>query len=394
MKVRVEEAVQPVQLAEKPKRKLAKSDTSLPSLLSFKRCFDIVDVALHAERSDRGALERCEIEVVDHGFLTTKSYDTSRSAGDTQRSGDDSSNLIAGQQARLPQDFDVLCATLVMRIGAIPSEPNSCSSDAWYRAMREQVELLKKDAVIQLLSRYYAYNIANASWTWRNRTVSDNIEVSIEFAGERIVIPEALDLHIHPVLPAGAAEPDPHQGLTAIDSLSEAIANALSGRTRPLRIKAVARLQMLPGQPVWPSQRYMPEKRIVGHRVNGKAIYSARDFYQVGGRAAITAEKVGNALRTFDRDHAHPVFPDAIIPIEANGSSLKLGINLRRNGNDIRSLLPRFAGLPGPVQSSPQQRLTDREKLYVAACVVRGGIFGGAKEADVVPVETEVLEKG
>jgi CRISPR-associated protein Csy3 len=371
----------------KPKR----TDYELPALLSFRRSFEMTDGLFSAERTINNKVETENIEVFDHGQRTTKSHDTSKKSGDTQRSGDDSGNLVNGQQAKLPNGFDTLVVSMHMRVLEIRAEPDSCSSDTWHNAIKTSIEATFDTGILETMSRYYAYNIANASWIWRNRDVADQIEVTISYGDEVIVIQDALDLSARPVLPANSDDVDPHEECREIDGLAKAIEFALSGRTKSLKLSIVAKAKMMPGQSVWPSQRYMPTKRVVGKQDNGKDIVSGRDFYMSGGFAAIRAEKMGSRLRTFDRDHGHSIFPHAIIPVEPNGGSLEYGINLRRNGNDLRSLLPVFIGIKKEDGGAEFLTLSNKDAQYVIGCIIRGGVFGGSKEdASPVPVSTPV----
>jgi CRISPR-associated protein Csy3 len=324
--------------------------------------------------------------VYDHGQRTTKSHEVIKGAGDTQRSGEDSSNLVNGQQAKIPPHCDSLEVSTSVLVLPLGNEPHQCDKDHWYKAIKHGVDAVKDSEALELLGRYYAYNMANASWLWRNRTVAESIQVKIRFGEHETKIDEALDMSPFPVAPNdGENAADPHTSCRTIDELAKAITAALSGASKPLRVYLVACAKMMPGQAVWPSQRFTPAKRIVGKQPNGKEILSGRDFLMFGGAPAISAEKIGCALRTFDRDHCHPVYTEEVIPVEPNGGSIKVGINLRRAGNDIRSLLPRFISAT-PASPQRQQALTQKEMIYVLGCLIRGGIFGGTKPSeDVIP---------
>lgn len=365
---------------EKAVRKTKRTDYELPGVLSFRRSFEITDGVMFAERLVNDSAEVADILIYDHGQRTTKSHEVSKGCGDTQRSGEDSGNLIHVQQAKMPRGFDTLVVKTSILVLPLRFEPDQCGSDIWYKAIKESISRIKESDTIKLISRYYAYNIANGSWLWRNRVISDSIEITVRFGEKVFRVKDALDLMPYPVSPADAEDlSDPHSSYRNIDVLADAIAMTLAGNEKPLRLDVMARIKMMPGQSVWPSQRYTPTKRVVGKQSNGKEIFSSRDFYIFSGSPAITAEKIGSALRTFDRDHGHAVHGGEIIPIEPNGGSLKLGINLRRNGNDLRSLLPAFIGIKKCDDGSSVD-LSDKDQLYVLGCLIRGGVFGGSKE--------------
>lgn len=366
--------------AKKPKR----SDFDLPAILGFRRAIEITDGLFCAEKTVSGETVRADVSVFDHGQRTTASHDSTKDRGDTQRSGEDSRNLIYGQQAKLPRGFDTLVVSTALRILPIRCEPDSCDSDVWHKAITAAIEnakseIVEGDNVLGLLSRYYAYNLANGSWLWRNRDVSDDIVITIRFGSDVVVIENALDLALRPVLGAGSEGGDPHAECSQIDGLASAICEAFSGKRRSLRIEVEAKAKMLPGQSVWPSQLFMPVKRVIDREAKTT---SGRDFYMVDGVPAITAEKIGNALRTFDRDHGHHAYLDAVIPAEPNGGSLRYGINLRGKGKDIRSLLGMFVGIRNGCSDPAPCALPKQDVLYILACIIRGGLFGGAVRED------------
>jgi CRISPR-associated protein Csy3 len=380
--------------ADKTLSKPKRSDYELPSVLSFKRSFEITDAAMSAFRVMNGVSEEADIVLYDHGQRTTKSHETTKKSGDTQRSGEDSANLVYGQQAKLPVGFDTLAVSFSMLVLEIPVNPDQCASDIWYKALQRSVASAKESGSVDLLARFYAYNIANGSWLWRNKVSASQVEIVATFNGTKLVIKDALDLMPYPVLPKDSeGDGDPHEQFKPIDALAKAIAASLCGDVKPLRIDIAAKVKMMPGQSVWPSQKYNPTKRVVGKQSNGKEIVSSRDFYVFGGKPCIVAEKVGSALRTFDRDHNHPVYTSEIIPAEPNGGSLKLGINLRRNGNDLRSLLPIFIGIKKEEGCAEFMALSREDEQYVMGCIIRGGIFGAAKAEDAPKSETQAEEQ-
>lgn len=370
-----------VSKVDKTPRKAKRSDLELPGVLSFRRSFEITDGVMCAERMRDGVTETADILIYDQGQRTTKSHEVTKGNGDTQRSGEDSANLIHVQQAKMPQGFDTLVVRTSILVLPLRTEADQCGSDIWHNAIKQSICAAKESSLMERIARYYAYNITNGSWLWRNRITSDAIQIEVKFGDKVVKIKEALDLNPYPVATPDSDETDdPHTACRQIDVLAKAIASTLSGNEKPLRLDVTARVSMMPGQAVWPSQRYTPTKRVVGKQPNGKEIFSSRDFYIFSGAPAITAEKIGSALRTFDNDHGHPVHSSEIIPVEPNGGSLRLGINLRRQGNDLRSLLPGFLGLHNEQSGHSHEALTDSQTIYVLGCLIRGGIFGGSKE--------------
>ena len=368
---------------------------SLPSVLAYRRALEITDAVMTAARSDDplGA-PGASILVYDHGKRTTASYEAPnrKKAGEPGRRTDDSRNLVFGEEAKLPADCDTLCVTFGLRVLPIGVEPDSCDDTAWHVRLTECLAQARSSDAVRVLARYYAYNLANGSWLWRNRQGADQIRIEIRFGDrlseENLVIEDALDLSGAPVLGALEQGEDPHEGCREIDALAERFARALSGESRGLRIRASARLLMEHGQAVWPSQLYTPVRARVAAKLE-----KGRSFFCTSTRAtdagvqeapAISAEKLGNALRTFDRDHGDVRFPNAVIPAEPNGSSLRRSVNLRGAGNRFFDHLKTFVNA-APHGNGPA--LTEEQLRYVLAIFVRGGVFGSSEREVAVDAE-------
>jgi CRISPR-associated protein Csy3 len=357
----------------------------LPSVLSFRRAFEISDAVMTAARSaDPVDAPRLAVAVYDHGKRTTASYESrsAKRANEPGRRADESRNLVFGEEAKLPSDCDTLCVDLSMRVLPLQVEPDSCDDTVWYERLRHALGCALESSAIDTLARYYAFNLANGSWLWRNRDVSDAVRIEISFSdrvvNQTLVIEDARMLALTPVLPAGASGEDPHLGCREIDALAHAIRDALRGTIRGLRIRVTARALMMPGQSVWPSQRYTPTRQRIAGRID-----MGRLFFRACGGAGegaedppgMTAEKIGNALRTFDRDHGDARFPGAVIPAEPNGGVLRLGVNLRGSGNRF------YDHLKSLINGAPwggAEPLTEAQLRYVLAIFVRGGVFGSS----------------
>ena len=91
-------------------------------------------------------------------------------------------------------------------------------------------------------------------------------------------------------------------------------------------------------------------------------------LYAVNGKAAMHSQKIGNALRTIDtwyKDYDEVGTP---IPAECYGAVTSRGLAYRANGDDFYKLFQKAM-----IKDAP---LTEEEKLYVMAVLIRGGVFG------------------
>lgn len=372
--------------AKTPKKKtgarkgkgVAVNPDALPSVLAFRRCLEIGDAAMRAVKLDGESMSN--INVYEHGKRTTAAYNESKDPGKANDKGDDSRNLVYGCEAKLPSDCETLAVDFRLTVLPINTDPDSCDKPEWMAALSSKLQELRGGTELAAIGRYYAYNLANGSWLWRNRDVAESVQINIRFGDEDLRINEALDLALRPVLPLGAAGEDPHVSASSIDALADAIAGALAGVRAPLALHVGARVKLFPGQAVWPSQLYIPGKP----QAKQNPGFPQRQFFMLNETTpAISAEKIGNALRTYDRTHGDSRFPEAIIPVEPKGGSLKLGVNLRSNRTGVENtafaLLPRLVNISG--NCAP---LSEDEKRYLLGCLIRGGLYGASDTDDEV----------
>ena len=121
------------------------------------------------------------------------------------------------------------------------------------------------------------------------------------------------------------------------------------------RVEAYAKLGN--GQHVFPSQEMnMGEKK--------------KALFQLDGCAAIHNVKIGNAIRTIDNWYAGAEFP---IAAEPYGAVTQIGHAFRKTKKegDLYSLM---------IQWLNDKEISDNDKNYVVANLVRGGLFQGESE--------------
>lgn len=349
---------------------MPKKTSDFPSVLSFQRALEISDARLRATSSNDRSIDKA-VRIYAQGKRTTASYESSKKPGE-QRKGDDSRNLAYGEDAKLPPDCDVLTICFAVRLTGIRQAPDACDSSEYFNRLPENIEQLTESKALEDVARYIAYNLMSASWAWRNRDVSDGVRVTVELPdGQTRTVDDALELPAHPTSydgqhPADALGGDHATMLADIAGHVKRGLETLEGAAPTLKVRG--EFQMFPGQAVWPSQLYIPRRK------NEKRELS-REFFRLDEDAAMTAEKIGNALRTYDVWHASPEYPTAVIPVEPNGGWLRTGLNLRvaARNNRFYDYLPRL---------KDGDAFDHEESVYILGCLTRGGVFGSADAGD------------
>ena len=115
------------------------------------------------------------------------------------------------------------------------------------------------------------------------------------------------------------------------------------------------------GQRVWPSQE-MVLKSPAGEK--------SRHLFSLNGVVAMHCEKIGNALRTVDDWYPEFTNTQTPIAIEAYGSVTQRGVAYRSTKNDFKTLLLKW------LNADEKTKMDDSEKHFVAAMIIRGGVFG------------------
>lgn len=354
--------------------------------LAFQRAIEMTPGILSAIDADN---RQVDILYERHGRRVTAAYGSDKKAENNDK-GEDARNLVYGERALLPQGCRTLQLSTSLVIRPVATSPVMCDNPATYHAATNLVVGLTQSDALPEVARRIAYQMVAGNFLWRNKSVAETVSVEIEYQLENDA-PVALrcdfaaDLPFVPVMPDLDAPDYPLNqiDLPGFDEFSQAISNALSGDRRFCRITLKAKAGMLPGQEVWPSQVYEPEKEKVGR------IPVGRKFQKIDDKPVISADKMGHALRRFDAGHANPLYPLAVIAPEPNGGSLEYGINLRSASNNIygylKKLLP--CALTVDAASKALGALPADERVYLLGCFVRGGAFvsqSAEKEAEKV----------
>lgn len=261
-------------------------------------------------------------------------------------------NLQTVDACALGETQDTLKLSFTLKILAGVEQPSACNNDAFLNSYRNVAQKYITQYGFTELAKRYAINIANARFLWRNRVGAEKIEVVVKLADET----EALIFNAQ-----NYSLKDFEQTDTAIQTLADKIAQALSGERPYLLIDITAYALMGKGQEVYPSEELVLDK---GKGDKSKVLYQVQDV------AAMHSQKIGNALRTIDT--WYPAYAETQMPIaiEPYGAVTNLGKAFRnpKEGADFYTLFDRYA--------LGESLHTPEEEHYVMAVLVRGGVFG------------------
>jgi CRISPR-associated protein Csy3 len=366
--------IKPLNLLKNPEKIMSKKIeiVELPSLLSFERKLEVSDGVMYSgdwesvvtgietlkisKTKEDGSQYEIEVPAWKAIPITKRQNRSTQSAYGIDPLKKSEPNPVASDSddANLPMDKDTLRVSFTLRIIGNLGKPFACNNLEFKKLIFEKISAFKEEGSgLETLACRYAYNIANARFLWRNRVCAEKIEVRVSLAGEDKSKSESLKFD------ATDYSLNDFNEHTVSDDLKKLQAFILKGFNGDdsnfvfMTVNAYAKIGN--GQHVFPSQEMnMGEKKKV--------------LFQLNNCAAIHNVKIGNAIRTIDNWYEAAEFP---IAVEPYGSVTQIGYAFRKSKNDVYTLL---------VKWFTDDSVSDNDKNYVVANLIRGGLFQGENE--------------
>jgi CRISPR-associated protein Csy3 len=259
-------------------------------------------------------------------------------------------NLSWGDDAALSHENDTLKLSFTLRVVSGLNQPSVCNKVDFEKAYSEKIGTYVQANIEQLANRY-AYNIANGRFLWRNRVGAQELKIVVENPAFSKAL--TFDAYDYPLKNTSSENTDLMQLAQLIKSGFE------SDKAVLITINAYAKLGE--GQRIWPSQEMI---------LNSAKGEKSRHLFSLNGVAAMHCEKIGNALRTIDDWYPKFIETQTPIAIEAYGSVTQRGVAYRSTRNDFKTLLLKW------LNSEDDNDITEEDKHFVVAMLIRGGVFG------------------
>ncbi|MCP5176454.1 MAG: type I-F CRISPR-associated protein Csy3 [Moraxellaceae bacterium] len=327
-----------------------KTDTKLPSLLAFERKLEVSDALMYAgnwEKLDK----RDEWQKITVTQRQNRSTQSAYGIDDAKKS---EPNPVAADNddANLPMNKDTLRVNFTLRVIGNLGKPFACNDRNFQSKIIEKTLEFKGENGhgLETLALRYAHNIANGRFLWRNRVCAEKIEVHVYMGNDDKPLKfNAFEYNMNDFAS--------NQQDSNLITLRDFMLQGLNGGDSDfvfLKVEAYAKLGH--GQHVFPSQEMnMSEKKKV--------------LFQLDGCAAIHNVKIGNAIRTIDNWYdENAEFP---IAVEPYGSVTQIGYAFRKSKNDLYTLLGDWLN---------NKEISDNNKNYVVANLIRGGLFQGESD--------------
>jgi CRISPR-associated protein Csy3 len=345
-----------------------KAKLTLPGVLSFQRGIIPSDAVMENIFEEE---EPTPIKVIRHGIRGTQNVN--------KEGEKDAGQIQITESAKTDPEAKGMAVTFSLKILPLEKLLHACASaqkdkektqDEVRAAISEFLEGSKESRIDELCLRY-ARNLLNGRWLWRNLILAKSISIEIT-EGDKVL--------------ASVEKPTSREDFNNPTEQEKAVAKRLKegflggSDTDPvnLTIRAEIDFGCKGSLEVFPSQNYIDDKpkgfarslyklRVLKLRKKQSEGASFEDFI-VRGDAALRDQKIGNAIRTIDTWHGGGDFPIAVEP---------KGANIEQNKHFRTS--PDLDGfkLMGEVGTG---ELKDEQALFVLACMIRGGVYGGENE--------------
>ncbi|MDT8403255.1 type I-F CRISPR-associated protein Csy3 [Sulfuriflexus sp.] len=323
----------------------------LPSMLSFEHKLETSDGLMFSgnwNEKDR----KDEWKVIP---ITKRQNRSTQSAHGTSDEDKIKPNPVSSDSddANLPIDKDALRVSFSLRVIGNLGKPFGCNDPGFESAIVAKIGEFKESNSVGELAYRYAYNIANGRFLWRNRVGADEISIHVTAGNDQTLIFNAYDFSL--------SDFDKNKELADLNTLVAIIETGLKGDGESfvlINVDAYVKFGVL--QHVFPSQE-------MNMNVKGKSLF------QLDGCAAMHNVKIGNALRTIDTWYPRYAEEKQPIAIEPFGAVTQRGDAYRKNKKegDLYSLMLDWVN---------DKDITDNQKSYVTANLIRGGVF--SKKSD------------
>lgn len=377
---------------------------SIPSVFAFRRSIDVSEGLMYSKMPD-GSLEPIIVQTSRRrGAIGTFQSGYNPKTGDVktdaekeiqETSSNESALITKYEHAQLDPKSDTLVVKYYVSFSSQNRKPYMCNEGSAVKSFEKSLVNFATEctteSIIEELTKSYLWRIFNCSPIWRN-AMGINKRVSVKIQGkDQEGYLEILSDNIDDSVFENKDYEDKGyetwaklEGLSAVSdkntmSLTQLKNSVISGLTEGYTVLEVTtEVTLFPGSEVWPSQEIDPdkdtrEKDKLSRKLSKTSIPGSDEK-----QATLHSQKIGNAIRTIDSWHGNTDF--GCIPVEIYGWTQKDGVNLRVNkGNDGFYLLAK----------QYNEGITERkDRLYLMALLIRGGVFGGAGKDKKDPAPT------
>ena len=325
----------------------------LPTLLSYQKNISTSYAIMHETKwkerlniSEPLRIKEMTQICPNNGFVkTTQKTDYIKSGTEISQA-----NIQRSDYCSLSSDNDTLKISFTIKILGNVNETHSCNDIDFYNQNKKIIDLYAKEIGFNELSYRYATNIANGKFGWRNRFNSEKVETNIRINDDKFTF-NSLNISTN----------DFDHKDKDIKKVASHIADVFENNGHCL-IHIDSYFKIGKFQDVFPSQCFINDK----DDIKGKGRKS-KVLFAVDNVAAITSQKIGNAIRTIDTwypDYNKDEF--GAIAINSYGQLQSVAKSFRHgNKKDFYTLFKKLLN---------EDNISTEDRHFVIANIIMGGL--------------------
>ena len=360
----------------------ASENTVLPSMLSYKRSINQGRALFYACSSAYG--DGSEPLLVERKrVLGTKGFDVWKNQDKAKRQGDLAKTLEAYSTPNpatvdtciIPESKPFLKAGFVVKYSAHSFKPHMCNDIDVYELLCSVVEDYGRLGGFEHLACAYVLPLVTGLFMWRNNDEASEKRIVITVVNSKT----DKSFEFVPVVGASSLDELSAGDKAHAEELADLIADGLSGKLAAsggLALHVEAIYKMVAGGQAYPSQEMSALERTGVSKEVSRVLYRAQSN-GVQDQAALSEQKIGNALRTIDTWHGRKHI--GAIAVEPNGVVSRHQTSVRIDKKidfyslcrkNLRAWSDQLAG------ASSLDEIKDLDSLhFVIAVLIRGGVF-------------------
>lgn len=339
------------------------SKFKLPTLLSYTRSIEPSDGLLEAVNEGGSVpvpIKTKQLRATFGDYTSVKKRDAMQNAN---------GNIHTVESAYMPKGYDTLRMKFSIKVISNSLIPSSCNDPEKRKILEHFAILYKEKGGYDFLGKEYAKALISGGFLWRNRRLMKDVTITVTSGDQSWVVE----------LPQQGADAEHFKKYASvIDEIGALYTKGLSDPHYLTFFKVVAEGFMGEGQEVFPSQPFLDDGNAAKTNPDGKdRLLSSIDTPE-GRQAVFHPEKVGNALRTIDRWYAEGdnVKP---LPVEPLGIDQASFLAQRQAANNhLYDMLEKK--MLSYIETLDNDGDLTNDMHFVAACFVRGGLFGGESD--------------
>jgi len=321
-----------------------------PTNFAVSASFIPTDALFYAKNSAIQDEKLVAIEVVEKTVLGTLSNESKTKDIEKAKNGEivtgvDKANIQTVDHAFIPKNKDTLVIKWNLKILPDSLKPHSCNELEYRSEYDAFINAFKSQNGFDILAERYAEQILNGSWFWRN---IDGLSLKVKVSAK------TKEGQFTSTFDDGVFENK--------EELIYLISQTLSGKNPIAFLNVTGEVLSDELVQVYPSEEFQDKE-------DKKVLYSV--FNDGIKQAAMHSQKIGNAIRTIDDWYSDNA--ERKIPVEPFGVEKRISVAHRSKDNHLYVYLRK-------INEYTDSLLKDgikNEHLFIAACLIRGGVFGG-----------------